>query len=229
MNKQYKLAASLICGDFMNLQKDIKLIEKGKIDYIHFDVMDGVFVPRYGLFPEMITQLRTLSKVPIDLHLMVSKPEEFLSTFYKAELNQPDDIIVVHIESTHHLDRVIRNIKKLGIKAGVALNPATPLSVLDYVLDDIDVVMLMAINPGIVGHKLIPSSLQKIADLKEKLSNYQHIEIEIDGGVSFESAPKMINAGATMLVCGTQTIFQHKEPIDQRITMLRKEIDAKIK
>lgn len=229
MKRKYKLSASLICGNMMDLQKDIKLAEKAEIDSIHFDVMDGVFVPRYGLFPEIITQMRKFSNIPIDLHLMVSKPEEFILTFVDAGMSQSNDIIVVHAESTQHLDRVIRSIRKHGVKAGVVLNPATPLSVIDYVLGDIDLVMLMAINPGIIGHKLIPSTLQKIADLKEKLSDHPHIVIEIDGGVSFESAPKMINAGATMLVSGTQTIFQHKEPLDQRIKMLRKAIDANLK
>jgi ribulose-phosphate 3-epimerase len=154
--------------------------------------------------------------------MMVEDAEKYLDTFVQAGLNKKDDIYVVHAESTNHLDRVLRNIKERGIKAGVALNPGTSLHVLDYVLPNIDLVMLMAINPGIVGHKLIPHMLDKISHLKEKLVEYPDIIIEIDGGVNFESAPKMIQAGATMLVCGTQTIYNQESPLNKKINELRK-------
>ncbi len=218
----YTLAASLICADFMHLDKEIETLEKGNIDYIHFDVMDGVFVPRYGLFPEIITQIRKTCQIPMDIHMMVEDAESYLETFVKAGVNKKDDIFVVHAESTKHLDRVLRRIQEKGIKAGVALNPATSLHVLDYVLPQLDLVMLMAINPGIVGHKLIPSMIEKIAHLKEKLAEYPHILIEVDGGVNFESAPRMLAAGASMLVCGTQTIFQPPTPLLDRVRDLRK-------
>ncbi len=222
----FKLAASLICGNYLSLQEDISSLIRGKIDYIHFDVMDGVFVPRYGLFPEIITQMRQQTAIPIDMHMMVSNPEAYIKTFVDAGANQKDDIYVVHAESTVHLDRIIRRIHDHGIKAGVALNPATPLEILKYVLNDIDLIMLMAINPGIVGHKLIPHMLNKIKDVKQMVGN-RDILIEVDGGVNFESAPQMIKNGANMLVCGTQTIYRpHEAPIDKKIKELRKLLDA---
>jgi ribulose-phosphate 3-epimerase len=217
----YLLAASLICGDFLNLKNDIKLLEKGKIDYIHFDVMDGLFVPRYGLFPEVISQIRSITDIPLDIHMMVEDAEHYIETFVKAGADKADDIYVVHAEATQHLDRVLRKIHEHGIKAGVALNPGTSLSVLDYVLPNLDLVMLMAINPGIVGHKLIPHMIDKISDLKKILRNHPEIIIEVDGGVNFESAPKMIKAGATMLVCGTQTIYRPEAQLDIKIKELR--------
>lgn len=209
----------------MHLDEEIKTLEKSKIDYIHFDVMDGIFVPRYGLFPEIITQIRKNCQIPMDVHMMVEDSENYIESFFKAGLNKKDDIFVVHAESTKHLDRVLRRIKEKGIKAGVALNPATPLDILNYALPQLDLVMLMAINPGIVGHKLIPSMIGKLAHLKEKLSEYPHILIEVDGGVNFESAPKMLVAGASMLVCGTQTIFQPPAPLQDRVRDLRKVLD----
>lgn len=224
--KNYKLAASLICGDYLNLKKDVVALKKGKIDYIHFDVMDGVFVPRYGLFPEIITQIRKISKIPLDMHMMVESAEDYIETFVKAGADQPDDIFVVHAETTKHLDRVMRKIHSFGIKAGVALNPGTPLTVLEYVLPSVDLVMLMAINPGIVGHKLIPHIIHKISDTKEMLKKYPDIVLEIDGGVNFESAPEMLKAGATMLVCGTQTIYRPEAPLDKKIREVRKLLKA---
>ena len=205
----------------MKLEEDIQELHKGKIDYIHFDVMDGLFVPRYGLFPEIITQIRASSNIPFDLHMMVEKSEEYIDAFVKAGANQPEDVYTIHAESTRHLDRVIRKIKSYGIKAGVALNPSTPLHVLDYVLPEIDMVMIMAINPGVVGHKLIPHILDKILHTQEKLSAYPNIVIAVDGGVSFNSASRMAKAGATMLVCGTQTIYRQESSISIKIKELR--------
>jgi ribulose-phosphate 3-epimerase len=214
--EQYKLAASLICGDFLHLEKDIELLVKGKIDYIHFDVMDGSFVPRFGLFPEIISQIRTITDIPMDIHMMVDNAEHYLQTFIDAGVNKKDDIFVIHAETTHHIDRVIRKIKAYGIKAGVALNPGTSLHILDYVLSDLDLVMLMAINPGIVGHKLIPSMMEKIKDLKKMTQKRKDFLIEVDGGVTFDS----------MLVCGTQTIYKQKKPLDEQIKLLRQTLDS---
>lgn len=220
-----KLSASLICGDMIHLKKDIALLEKGKIDYFHIDIMDGVFVPRFGLFPEIITTLRSVSSIPIDLHMMVTDAEGYIKTFVHAGMDKQDDIFVFHAETTNHIDRVIRTIHSYGMKAGLAINPATSLSVLDYILDDIDVIEIMGINPGILGHKLIPSTMHKIADVKTKLKDHPHIEIEVDGGVTFESVLRMRDAGASMFVCGTQTIFSKDQPIDRKITQLRRVLE----
>lgn len=219
-NKNYYLSASLICADFLHLQKEIKLLEKGNIDYLHFDVMDGMFVPRFGLFPEILREVRRISKIPMDIHMMVENPEAYIDTFisYGASKN---DIFTIHVESTNHLHRAVKSIKAAGLEVGVALNPATPLSTLSYILEDIDMVMLMAINPGIVGHKLIPSMVQKISDVKALLGG-KNIFIGVDGGVTPESAPRMVQNGANFLVCGTQTIFKPKSDLTKNIVSLRK-------
>lgn len=220
----YKLAASLICANPLNLEQDIRLLEAGGIDQIHFDVMDGHFVPRLGLYPELLRSIKTISKLPIDVHMMMDNYEFIIPDFIKAGA----DYIVVHAEPTQHLHRVVKLIRDLGAKAGVALNITTPLSVLDYVLDDINLVMLMAINPGIVGHKLIPQAYDKIKELKEKIADRPDIIIEIDGGVSPESADKMIKLGANMLVCGTSAIFKPDIPLDVKVKEFRSSIDSKL-
>lgn len=222
-NRNYYLSASLICADFLHLQKDVTLLEKGKIDFMHFDVMDGMFVPRFGLFPEILREVRKISKVPMDIHMMVEDPEEYIDTFISCGANK-DDIFTIHVESIRHLHRVVKKIKSSGLRVGVALNPATPLVTLNYILDDIDMVMLMAINPGIVGHKLIPSTLQKISDVKAIIGE-KNIYIGVDGGVTPESAPKMLKNGANYVVCGTQSIFKPNTSITKNITDLRNLLD----
>jgi ribulose-phosphate 3-epimerase len=212
------LSASLVCADMMNIQGEILKLEKGGIDYIHFDVMDNQFVPRFGLHPEILQSIKKNTKIPVDVHLMVNNPENAIPAFIQAGA----DIIVFHIESTPHAHRLIRQIRNAGIKAGIAINPATNLSVLDYLLEDIDMVMLMAINPGILGHKLIPEMMQKISDLKTKLKNHKNIIIAIDGGVSFDSAQEMVKRGASFLVCGTSTIFKPEGDVDVKIVELNK-------
>lgn len=215
--KPFLLSASIICANSLDLKTDIQKLEDGGIDYLHFDIMDGAFVPRLGLFPEMLASIKTITKIPISVHLMIENPDNFIPIF----INAGADMIIIHAESTRHLDRSIRLIKKAGIKVGVALNPATSLSVIDYVLDDIDLIMLMAINPGLIGHALIPGTFKKISDLKNKLRNYPNILIEIDGGVTFKSAPDMIKSGANMLVCGSSTIFRPEGNIAKKTTELR--------
>lgn len=213
------LAASIICGNPLNLHKDLAALKKGGIDYIHFDVMDGVFVPRYGLFPEYLRAIRSKTNIPIEVHLMVQNPEPYIQDFIDAGAN----IITPHIEPLLHAHRTIMKIKNAGAQAGLALNPGTSLSTLDYVLEDLDLVMLMAINPGIVGHKLIPRTMKKIADLRKRIDETgKDIFLEIDGGVTPESGRKMVEAGANMLVCGTGTIFQPPAPLDRKIRSFRK-------
>jgi len=214
MKKQYQIAASLVCGKMTALEKDIKQIEEGGADYIHFDVMDGNFVPRLGLLPELLVEVKKISHLPVDVHLMVADPEKWIGIFVEAGAN----LVTVHAESCLHLDRALRKIKASGIKAGVALNPSTPLCTLDHICDQLDLVMLMGINPGVVGHKLIPSTLPKISALREKLnSSGSSAIIEIDGGVTFDSSLSMIERGADLLVCGSATIFKGDGRVDQRI------------
>lgn len=214
----FLLTASLICADFLSLEKELKKLKKGGIDLIHFDVMDGSFVPRFGLFPEILSLIKKITDLPIDVHMMVQNPEDYIKVFADGGA----DYFVVHAESDQHLHRTLKRIHEYGMKAGVALNPATPLTVLDYLLDDLDLVLLMAINPGIVGHKLIPQMIDKIADLKMKLQRHPNVLIEVDGGVAFESAPEMVRRGANILVCGSSTIFKLDQKVDVKIKQFRK-------
>ncbi len=223
--KTYALAASLVCADMLDIRSEIRKLEKGGVDFIHFDVMDNQFVPRFGLHPETLQAIKKITKIPVDVHLMIDNPENAINVFAAAGA----DYLVVHAESTPHLHRILKLIKGLGVKAGVALNPATSLDVLDYVLNEIDLVMLMAINPGILGHKLIPEMMTKISLLKAKLKDYPNMLIEIDGGVTFESAPEMVKRGANMLVCGSSTIFKPAGDVDVKIAELRKVIDGRHK
>ncbi len=217
-HKRCQLAASIICGNPLNLEADLAALEKGGIDYIHFDVMDGVFVPRYGLFPEYLKAIRSKTDIPIEVHMMVEDPEPYIADF----VNAGADILTPHIEPLKHVHRTIMRIKDAGVKAGLALNYGTSLSVLDYILEDLDIVMLMAINPGIVGHKLIPGTIRKIADLRQRIDEIgKDILIEIDGGVTPESGIQMASAGANMLVCGTGTIFQPPATLDDKIREFR--------
>ena len=213
MKKKFEITASLICGDPLNLEKAIREIIASNIDYIHFDVMDGVCVPRFGLYPEILTHLRTLTDMPVDVHMMVNNPELYIETYAKAGAN----IYYVHVENNNNLHRTINLIKNSGMKPGVVLNMATPIYVLDYILQDIDYIMLMAINPGIVGHTIIETIYDKIKDVKKQIEGTD-IKIVIDGGVNLESSARMIKAGADILVCGSSTIFRPKEGTLQELT-----------
>lgn len=224
MKNNISLAASLICADPLNLKSEIRELEIGNADFIHFDVMDGQFVPRYGLYPEILTYLKKITKIPVDVHMMVENAEDYILDFSKAGA----DYFNVHVESTNHLHRVIKKVSDVGMKPGVALNPATSLASLDWIIKDIDMVVLMAINPGIVGHKLIPNMLNKIKSLREMANQAGNLDlkIQIDGGVTFESAIPMIEHGADTLVCGTGTIFRpHEDTISNKLNLLREKIN----
>ena len=223
----FHLLASLICGDPLALRSEIIELEKGGIDGIHFDVMDGQFVPRLGLYPEYLKAVKGSTNLPVDLHLMIENPEDSIPAFIRAGVTT-SDVVVIHAESTKHLHYAVKSVRDAGYQAGVALNPATPLSALEYVLPDIERVMLMAINPGILGHKLIPDMIRKIKDMKAMLAYYPHVHIEVDGGVSPESAATMIRAGADMLVCGTSAIYKKDRSLVETITEFRANIDAEL-
>lgn len=220
MKKQPLIAASLICSNPLNIEQDLQELIKGKADYIHFDVMDGQFVPRYGLYPEILSHLIKMTSIPVDVHMMVQNPEDYIEDFKNAGAT----FFNFHIESTVHAHRILKKVEKANMKPGVALNPATSISSLDYIIEDIKMVVLMAINPGIVGHKLIPNMINKISDLREfadKRGNHELL-IQIDGGVTFDTGVKMINAGADVLVCGTGTIFRpHEDTISNKMKLFR--------
>jgi len=226
MKRKYQLSASLICANHLEFKKELKKLEKGGIDYVHFDAMDGNFVPRYGLYPELLRAIKDNSKLLVDVHMMTEEPARYVEEFANAGA----DIFAVHAEACKHLHHTLKLIKDLGVKSGVVLNYATPLTALDYILDYVDMVELMAINPGIVGHKIIPEIYKKISDLRKKLDETgRNIIIEIDGGVNPDTAADMIRAGADILVCGTSSIFKPDKPVDEKIKEFRKIIDNDLK
>lgn len=213
----YYLSASLICGDPLAYRDEIISLEKGQMDFIHIDIMDGSFVPRYGLYPELIESIAKETHIPLEVHMMVDDPEPYIPQLVKSGAKY----IAFHLEPVQHIHRVIYKIKQEGVKVGVALNPATSLSVLDHIIDDIDMVVLMGINPGIVGHKLIPKTLDKICQLKKMVRNRKDFLIQIDGGVTFESGPELLKAGANVLVCGTSTIYKKGKSLHENIREFR--------
>lgn len=200
-----KISSSIMCADFFGLKEYINLFEQYKIDMIHVDVMDGSFVPNYTLGTDFIRVLKKNTKIPMDIHLMIDNPEGKIDWFDFSE----GDFVSVHAESTRHLHKAVSEIKQRDAKAGAALNPATPICMLENVLDDIDMVLLMTVNPGFAGQKLIPSMLDKIKNLRKYLDErgYGNIEIEVDGNVSFENARLMRQAGANIFVAGTSSLF----------------------
>ncbi|MBO4940154.1 MAG: ribulose-phosphate 3-epimerase [Clostridia bacterium] len=200
-----KIAPSLMCCDFFNLKEQLSVFEEMGIEYLHVDIMDGSFVPNYTLGTDFVKQLHKMSKIPLDLHLMIEDPENKLDWFELRE----GDIVSVHLESTRHLQRALQKICDKGAKPFVAINPATPICMLENVLDDIDGVLLMTVNPGFAGQKLIPACLQKIAELRAYLQAKGKSEkaIEVDGNVSFVNAALMSKAGADIFVAGTSSVF----------------------
>ena len=217
--KQGLIAPSMMCVDFSEMTSVIEAFEKNGIGYLHIDIMDGEFVPNYTLGTDFCRRLRTMTRIPLDLHLMITRPDNKLDWFQI----QPGEYVSVHWESTPHIPRVLARIRELGGKPMLALNPATPLSVLDYVLEDIDGVLLMTVNPGFAGQKLIPSTLDKIARLRRMLDErgYENVEIEVDGNVSFENAAKMSRAGANIFVAGTSSIYSKNGNVKENAEKLR--------
>ena len=203
MAQNIKISPSILSADFSTLGDEIKSLEKAGADLIHVDVMDGHFVPNITMGPPIIKMVRKCTKLPFDVHLMISPVEKYIKAFAEAG----SDIITIHPEATDNLKRAVGTIKSLGKKAGVSLNPKTPISALINVINDIDLILIMSVNPGFAGQSFMTEVLPKVTELRKMINDKKlKIDIEIDGGINFETAPLAVKAGANILVSGT-TIF----------------------
>lgn len=195
-----KLAPSILSADFADLRKDILAIEHSSADYIHIDVMDGMFVPNISMGLPVIKSIRRYSSKPFDVHLMIEDPSRYIDDFKRAGA----DIITVHAEACRHLHRTVMSIKNHGLKAGVVLNPSTPLTELEYILADLDMVLLMSVDPGFGGSSFIPAILPKIRKLRNMVNAVKStIEIEVDGGIKLDNVSDVVKAGADVIVAGS--------------------------
>lgn len=208
-----KIAPSILGADFGNLERDIKKVEECRVEMLHIDVMDGNFVPNIAFGPDQIKMLRGKTDLFFDVHLMIQNPDLLIPRFAEAGA----DMIVVHQEATVHLHRTLKLIQSFGVKAGVSLTPATSLETLRYVLDEVDMVLLMTVNPGYGGQSFIPACYDKIRDLKEMIA-HRPIDIQVDGGINLETAKKAVAAGANVLVAGS---FTFKGDVAENIRNLR--------
>lgn len=212
------ISPSILSADFAKLGEEVRAIDEAGADWIHIDVMDGHFVPNLTIGPGVVKALRPHSEKPFDVHLMISPVDHFLDAFAEAGA----DIITVHPEAGPHLHRTIQRIKGLGKKAGVSLNPATPAKMLDYVLDEVDLVLVMTVNPGFGGQKFIASQLKKIEAIANQVAKKDLVvDIEVDGGIDAATAPQAVDAGATVLVAGTAAFRGGPDKYAANIAALR--------
>lgn len=204
-----KLAPSILSADFSMLGEDIKLVEQGGADYVHIDVMDGHFVPNITIGPDVVKALRKITELTFDVHLMIENPDNYIEDFYNAGA----DIITVHQEACVHLHRTIQKIKSFGLKAGVSINPATPVPLLKDIIRDVDMVLIMSVNPGFGGQSLIKNVKYKFEELNQMIKDLNlNIDVEIDGGVTADNLQEVLSWGANVIVAGS-AIYKAKDVI----------------
>ncbi len=207
---KHLIAPSVLAADFSNLQRDFDMVNGSEADWFHVDVMDGRFVPNISFGQFIIKFMKQMAEKPLDVHLMILEPENYIEEFREAGA----DVITVHYEACPHLHRTIQQIKATGAKAGVALNPHTPVGLLEDILEDVDLVLLMSVNPGFGGQKFIYQTIPRVQKLRQMMIERNiHAHIEIDGGVGLQNAEKLLQAGADVLVAGS-SVFRADEPVD---------------
>lgn len=212
-----KLAPSILSADFARLLEDVKKVEKAGCEYLHIDVMDGHFVPNITLGPAIVKSLRRDVNMVFDTHLMIENPDDYIKDFVDAG----SDLIVVHAEACRHLHRTIQNIKSYNVKVGVALNPATSIESIKHIIEDVDMVLIMTVNPGFGGQSFIESMLEKIKELKQLIDDKNlNVDIQVDGGIKPDNIHKVVEAGANIIVAGS-SIF-NSENIEETVSLMRK-------
>ncbi len=222
MKKKIKITASIMCANWMHIEKDLRILEKEGIDYIHYDIMDGFFAPDYCLGTNIINEIRKNTYLLSDYHLMVEEPARILSNFTPKD----GDILSIHYEACRNLHRDIIRIKQMGFKIGLVLNPATSINAIEYIIEEVDVIEVMTVNPGYAGQKLVPQTLKKI----ELLDQWRHkdnfnFEISVDGNVNRENIHKMVSAGADILVGGSSGLFVKGQSLEESIAKFRSYIE----
>ena len=221
--KTKKIAPSLLSANFSNIEKDIKILEEGGADLLHLDVMDGHFVPNITFGPFIIKAIKDVANIPLDVHLMIENPGDYVDAFCDAGA----DYLTVHVEAAPHLHRVIQQIKAKGVKAGVSLNPHTPLSAIEEVLGDLDMILIMSVNPGFGGQSFIENTIDKLRRLKKMLiahGVYQQIEVNVDGGIKLANIKEVSDAGCDVFVSGSG-IFKADDP-QEMIRKMKDEISS---
>lgn len=222
-DREIKIAPSVMCCDFAHLGKDIQKLEQGGAKLFHFDIMDGSFVPNFTMGPDVIRALRGHTQVPFEAHLMVWEPEKHVESFVTSGCQ----MITVHAEACTHLHRTVQQIKDCGAKASVALNPATPLSAFDYILEELDVVLIMTVNPGFVGQRFIQATLPKVGQLKKMIQERGlKTEIAVDGNINEETIPLLVAEGANIFIGGTSGLFKEGVDLSKQLQVLQKTAEA---
>ena len=218
-----KIAPSILAADFARLGEQVRAAEAAGVEYLHVDVMDGHFVPNITFGPPVVKSIKAVTKVPLDVHLMVTDPDDFIPAFIDAGA----DLLTVHVEASRHLHRTLASIRERGVKAGVVLNPTTSLAAVEWALSEVDMVLIMTVNPGFGGQKFIGSVVPKVAQLRKMLDErgLKGVEIEVDGGVNEATAAQVVRAGADVLVAGS-AVFNDRESVAASVARLRKVIAA---